>query len=89
MKFHALFFILEKAAKFEIFVCCELWVTLYGLNTFAEVSSWDRGLNFGLSRYLHPILYACSSKGLGESAHVRAWLLANAISTKTIHTHIV
>ena len=32
MKYHALFVIFEKVAKFEIVVCCELKVVLYGLN---------------------------------------------------------
>ena len=31
MQFHALFIIFEKAAKFEIVVCCKLYVALYGL----------------------------------------------------------
>ena len=31
MKDHALFVIFEKAAKFEIVVCCKLKVALYGL----------------------------------------------------------
>ena len=31
MKYHALFVIFEKAVKFEIVVCCELKVALYGL----------------------------------------------------------
>ena len=31
MKYHALFVIFEKAAKFEIVVCCKLLVVLYGL----------------------------------------------------------
>ena len=31
MKYHALFVIFEKAAKFEIVVCCQLWVALHGL----------------------------------------------------------
>ena len=31
MKHHALFVIFEKAAKFEIVVCCKLYVALYGL----------------------------------------------------------
>ena len=31
MKYHALFVIFEKAAKFEIVVCCKLKVALYGL----------------------------------------------------------
>ena len=29
-KYHALFVIFEKAAKFEIVVCCKLWVALQG-----------------------------------------------------------
>ena len=31
MKYHALFVIFEKAAKFEIVACCKLHVALYGL----------------------------------------------------------
>ena len=31
MKYHALFVIFEKVAKFEIVVCCKLYVALYGL----------------------------------------------------------
>ena len=31
MKYHALFVIFEKAAKFEIAICCKLYVTIYGL----------------------------------------------------------
>ena len=31
MKYHTLFVIFEKAAKFEIVVCCKLKVVLYGL----------------------------------------------------------
>ena len=31
MKYHALFVIFEKAAKFEIIVCCKLLVALLGL----------------------------------------------------------
>ena len=31
MKYHALFVIFEKAAKFEIVVCCKLYVMCYGL----------------------------------------------------------
>ena len=31
MKYHALFVIFEKAAKFESVVCCKLKVVLYGL----------------------------------------------------------
>ena len=31
IKYHALFVIFEKAAKFEIIVCSKLWVALYGL----------------------------------------------------------
>ena len=32
MKYHTLFVIFEKAAKFYIVVCCKLKVALYGLN---------------------------------------------------------
>ena len=31
MKYHALFVIFEKVAKFEIVVCCKLKVALFGL----------------------------------------------------------
>ena len=34
MKYHELFVIFEKAANFEIVVCCKLKVALYGLNAF-------------------------------------------------------
>ena len=34
MKYHSLFVIFEKAAKFEIVVCCKLSVTLYGLKAY-------------------------------------------------------
>ena len=33
MKYHALFVIFEKAAKFEIVVCCKLWAAVLGLRT--------------------------------------------------------
>ena len=33
MKYHALFVIFEKAAKFEIVLCCKLKVALYRLMT--------------------------------------------------------
>ena len=32
MKYHALLVIFEKAAKFEIVVCCKLYMALYGLS---------------------------------------------------------
>ena len=32
MKYHALFVIFEKAAKFEIVLCCKFLVAFYGLN---------------------------------------------------------
>ena len=32
MKYQALFVIFEKVAKFELVVCCNLKVALYGLN---------------------------------------------------------
>ena len=32
MKYHALLVIFEKAAKFEIVVCCKFKVALYGLS---------------------------------------------------------
>ena len=35
MKYHALFVIFEKAAKFDIVVCCKLEVALYGLRAYS------------------------------------------------------
>ena len=37
MKYHALFVIFEKAAKFEFVVCCKLLVALYGLKVLYHV----------------------------------------------------
>ena len=34
MKYHALYVIFEKEAKFEFVVCCKLYVGLYGLILF-------------------------------------------------------
>ena len=39
MKYHALLVIYEKAVKFEIIVCCKLWVALYGLTLFFNSSA--------------------------------------------------
>ena len=41
MKYHALFVILEKEAKFIIVVCCKLMVTLYGLkvNVYLDLTN--------------------------------------------------
>ena len=36
MKYHALFVIFEKAAKYEIVVCCKLYVALYSPVLSAE-----------------------------------------------------
>ena len=41
MKYHALFVIFEKAAKFEIVVCCKLQVTLYGLTLSKLAATFD------------------------------------------------
>ena len=40
MKYHTIFFIVEKAPKFEIVVCCKLLVALYGLR--AKPTDLDR-----------------------------------------------
>ena len=36
MKYHALFVIIEKGAKFEIVICCNLKVALYVLFSFSK-----------------------------------------------------
>ena len=41
MKYHALFVIFEKAAKFEFVVCCRLQVALYGLKLVSLPSTAD------------------------------------------------
>ena len=41
MKYHALFVIFEKAAKFEIVVCCKLYVALQGLNSCSLIRTSD------------------------------------------------
>ena len=35
MKYHALFVIFERAAKFETVVCCKLKMALYGLRIYS------------------------------------------------------
>ena len=41
MKYHALFVILEKTAKFEIVVCCKLLVALlYFIGELRNLKSW-------------------------------------------------
>ena len=46
VKYHALFVIFEKAAKFEIVICCKLYVALYGLQSAdAKISVNDRNNN--------------------------------------------
>ena len=40
MKYHTLFVIFEKAAKFEIVVYCKLYVALYGLQYFMLWRRW-------------------------------------------------
>ena len=37
MKYHDFFIIFEKAAKFEIVVCCKLWVAFYGLISLSYI----------------------------------------------------
>ena len=39
MKYHALFVIFEKAAKFEIVICCKLQVAFYGLIGFNHLTT--------------------------------------------------
>ena len=41
MKYHALYVIFEKAAKFEIVVCCKLQVGLYGLKCHQKFAADD------------------------------------------------
>ena len=48
MKYHALFVIFEKAAKFEIVVCCKLSVALYGLSTAKRYMKDAVRIYFGL-----------------------------------------
>ena len=50
MKYHALFVIFEKAAKFAIVVHCKLQVALYGLECHLSQALVDRKIN--LSRIL-------------------------------------
>ena len=37
MKYHALFVIFENVGKFEIVVCCKLYVVLYGLSGIFQI----------------------------------------------------
>ena len=49
MKYHALFVIFEKAAKFDIGVCCKLLVALYELNAiYISVYMYSIGFNYGM-----------------------------------------
>ena len=66
MKYHALFVICEKAAKFEIVLCCKLWVALKGLkylSTFQAMSKlWENGRievedNMDLARDINAAMY--------------------------------
>ena len=41
MKYHTLFVIFEKAAKFAIVVCCKLLVALYGLMSQITMGNID------------------------------------------------
>ena len=41
------------------------------LNINSDVSSWVRGVNFGLRLHLHPYFVNARSKGSGKSAHLR------------------
>ena len=50
MKYHALFVIFEKAAKFEIVICCKLKVALYGL----RLKIYDRAQHL---KYIHAVIF--------------------------------
>ena len=59
--------ILEPAHDILVLITCEQIPLIY---TNAEVSNGARGLNFGLSLYLHPYFMDASSEGSGESGHM-------------------
>ena len=52
MNYHALFVILEKAAKFEIVVCCKLQLGLYGLIKIRNFNwhNWIRNLRSAVAQ---------------------------------------
>ena len=52
MKYHALFVIFENAAQFEIFVCCKLYVALYGLMPLFVDIAGNLGKNVQQGRQL-------------------------------------
>ena len=49
MKYHALFVIFGKNAKFEIVVCCKLLVALYDLNGLMELNGTLPGEIFSIN----------------------------------------
>ena len=59
MKYHALFVIFEKAEKFEIVVCCKLYVALYGLTIIPSYHRHEKYLKsskkslLGHEKHLH------------------------------------
>ena len=53
------------------------------INAHAEVSSWARCLNFGLTLNLHRYFVYLNSEDSSESAFLQPFLLDNEISTKT------
>ena len=63
MKYHTLFVIFEKAAKFEIVVCCKLWMALKGLFDLdkrgLEKGARINGYYSGMER---EVLYICAKK---------------------------
>ena len=60
MKYHSLFVIFEKAARFEIVVCCRLHVALYGLTIW-----W--------SEFIYSCRSFCSSSASCSSSESETW----------------
>ena len=56
MKYHALFVIFEKAAKFEIFVFCKLYVALYALMPIFVDIAGNLGKNVQQGRQLKKLV---------------------------------
>ena len=58
MKYHVLFVIFEKAAKFEIVICCKLLVALYGLMAIKQALkfqiSWQLSGSVTFAFFPHP-----------------------------------
>ena len=65
MKYHALFVILEKVAKFEIVVCCKLLVALYGLMCMCS-----EPVRLEAIFYLLPFFVCMSGEGSSDVAHL-------------------